>query len=225
MLSLDNIDFVKKSSKQVFHDSWKFKVTLPEWDITKLFNTISDIPCVDKSTVNITYEGHRAHASFEVTDQAFAEFMKMFIAQERGWFYTMTALPKSYGLYDPYDTITYKDILSSLSGLPTSASDKEHAEAIVKGDNKMSKVKTQKPTYYPSFMKFIKVIRSGPVTVAWIKSNKKVMIRKTKKDKDDLEKAMLMLFAKSQFDSEAAFHRWFRDQMKLFEEANNNAKN
>lgn len=49
----------------------------------------------------------------------------------------------------------------------------------------------------------------------------KFMVRKTKKDKDDLEKAMLMLFAKSQFSSEAAFHRWFRDQMKLFEEANN----
>ena len=88
----------------------------------------------------------------------------------------------------------------------------------------MSKVKMQPPTYYSIFRKFTKVIRSGPVTVAWIEG-KKVMVRKTKKDKDDLEKAMLMLYAKSQFGSEAAFHRWFRDQMKLFEEANNNAKN
>ena len=225
MLSLDNIDFVKKPSKQVFHDSWKFKVTLPEWDITKLFNTISDKPCVNQSTVNIAYEGCKALASFEVTDQAFAEFMKNFIVHERGWYFTMKALPKSYGLYDPYDTTTYRDIQSALSGLPIIEHRIEGQKwGVLKEDTKMSKVKTQEPTWYPKFRNFTKVIKSGPVTIAWI-FDKKVMVRKTKKDKDDLEKAMLMLYAKSQFGSEAAFHRWFRDQMKLFEEANNNAKN
>lgn len=231
MLSLDNINFIniKKPSKQVFHDQWKFKVTLPKWDITKLFNAIADKPYVNQNTVDITYDGDRcqAYASFEVIDQVFAEFMKDFIARERGWFYTMRACPSyTEEAYTEEDLkADYKRILSSLSGLPTDASDKEHAEAIVKGDTKMSKVKTQAPTYYPSFMKFTKVIRSGPVTVAWIPSKKKIMVRKTKKDKDDLEKAMLMLFAKSQFTSEAAFHRWFRDQMKLFKEAEDNAKN
>ncbi len=87
----------------------------------------------------------------------------------------------------------------------------------------MPKVKMQEPTHYPTFRKFTKVIRSGPVTIAWIEG-KKILVRKTKKDKDDLEKAMLMLYAKSQFGSEAAFHRWFRDQMKIFKEADKNEK-
>lgn len=303
MLSLDNIDFIKKPSKQIFHDRWKFTVYLPKWDADKLFEVIADDYRCDTSTINMEYILSHIEGSFEVTDYRFSEWLKGFIERQRGWRCTVTNIPKSYtdedarnnfgcwrfdvslstpdftelfnrwrhtdvknGIeivhefsnFDGSSSLTdlsfivrsselysslcdefkqkgyhfhvqhvipdYKRILSSLSGLPTDASDKEHAEAIVKEDNKMSKVKMQPPTYYSNFRKFTKVIRSGPVTVAWIEG-KKVMVRKTKKDKDDLEKAMLMLYAKSQFGSEAAFHRWFRDQMKLFEEADKNAKN
>lgn len=198
MLSLDNMqDFVQKPSKNLFVYRWKFKVTLPGYDTDKIHKAIMNSKYIDPYSIETELTPWKIDASFDVIDHGFAEFMKAFI-ERNGWHYTVTNITNTYSA----------------------------PSIVTKEDIKMPKVvKIQAPTYYPSFMKFIKVIRSGPVTVAWIKSNKKVMIRKTKKDKDDLEKAMLMLFAKSQFDSEAAFHRWFRDQMKLFKEAEDNAKN
>lgn len=231
MLSLNDIKRLTANSiygLNPCHDRWKFNVTIPSLDDSKLRKVIENSQYVDQSSITATYTPGKTVASFEVTDYSFSEWLKDCIRREHDmWWYAVDHIrePITVTPYTDEDfKLDYKRILSSISGLPIDASDKEHAEAIVKEDTKMSKVKTQAPTWYSSYKKFTKVIRSGPVTVAWIEG-KKVMVRKTKKDKDDLEKAMLMLYAKSQFSSEASFHRWFRDQMELFEEANKNAKN
>lgn len=196
MLSLDNIqDFVQKPSKNLFVYRWKFKVTLPGYDTDKIRKAITNSKYIDPYSIETELTPWKIDASFDVIDHGFAEFMKAFI-ERNGWHYTVTNITNTYSA----------------------------PSIVTEVDTKTPKVKTQAPTWYPRFRKFTKVVKSGPVTVAWI-FGKKVMVRKTKKDKDDPEKAMLMLFAKSQFDSEAGFHRWFRDQMDMFKEAEDNAKN
>ena len=183
---------------------WRFDVSLPTQNFTELFNRWRRTDVKDEIEIlrEFSYDDGRS----SLTDLSFiVRNYTLYLSlcgefKQKGYHFNSRRITKDGSTH-------YKQILSES-----------------KEDAKMSKVKMQPPTYYSSFRKFTKVIRSGPVTVAWIEG-KKFMVRKTKKDKDDTEKAMLMLFAKSQFSSEAAFHRWFRDQMKMFKEAENNAKN
>lgn len=208
MLSIDDITRFTANSiygMSQFHDRWNFWVSLPAEDEDKLIKVIAGSKYVDQNGVSTTYTPGRIDASFEVTSPGFSAEIKQYIIRH-GWRYNIDYIPGPLIADQQTSPIFLKTYY------------------IKEEDIKMPKVKTQTPTWYSSFRKFTKVIRSGPVTVAWINGDK-VMVRKTKKDKDDLEKAMLMLYAKSQFSSEAAFHRWFRDQMKIFKEAENNAKN
>lgn len=67
---------------------------------------------------------------------------------------------------------------------------------------------------------FNKVVINGPATIGWrYIGNKKFVIKKADNDAYDLEKAFLMLYAKSQFDNDEEFHKWFRTNMKQFREA------
>lgn len=67
---------------------------------------------------------------------------------------------------------------------------------------------------------FKKVVINGPATIGWrYIGNKKFVIKKADDDAYDLEKAFLMLYAKSQFDNDEKFHKWFRTNMKQFREA------
>lgn len=72
-------------------------------------------------------------------------------------------------------------------------------------------------------MRFTKVVVNGPATIAWVTTGrnpaKKVVIKKADGDIYDLEKAMLMCWAKSWFSDDTDFHKWFRINMKLFREA------
>lgn len=72
-------------------------------------------------------------------------------------------------------------------------------------------------------MRFTKVIVNGPATIAWVTTGrnpaKKVVIKKAYGDSYDLEKAMLMCWAKSWFSDDTDFHKWFRLNMKMFKEA------
>lgn len=71
--------------------------------------------------------------------------------------------------------------------------------------------------------RFTKVVVNGPATIAWVTTGrnpaKKVVIKKADGDVYDLEKAMLMCWAKSWFSDDTDFHKWFRLNMKMFEEA------
>lgn len=212
MLSLNDIkDFAANSiyglKTPKFNDRWRFKVSMPDWDANKIFKEIVDSQYsqyVNQNGIVSEYSPGRFDITFEVTSPGYSERIKQYIIKH-GWHYTIDYIP------DPLIADN-----NNINGVNT--------YFIKEEDIKMPKVKTQAPTHYPAYKKFSKVIKSGPVTVAWIEG-KKFMVRKTKKDKDDPEKAMLMLFAKSQFGSEAAFHRWFRDQMGMFKEAEDNAKN
>lgn len=216
------LSFIKHRSSIVYQFwYWTFHVSLPTPDFYELFNRWRRTDVKDE--IEIIREFSQSDCADSLTDLSFivrnyALYLSLYDEfKHKGYHFRVQCTPTD-------ENIQYKNLLSELSGLPISASDKEHADAIVKEGTTMSKVKTQEPTWYPRFRNFKNVIRSGPVTIAWI-FDKKVMIRKTKKDEDDLEKAMLMLYVKSQFSSEASFHRWFRDQMKIFEEADKNAKN
>ena len=72
-------------------------------------------------------------------------------------------------------------------------------------------------------MRFTKVVVNGPATIAWVTTgrnpSKKVIIKKADGDIYDLEKAMLMCWAKSWFSDDTDFHKWFKLNMKMFEEA------
>lgn len=72
-------------------------------------------------------------------------------------------------------------------------------------------------------MRFTKVVVNGPATIAWVTTGrnpaKKVVIKKADGDIYDLEKAMLLCWAKSWFSDDTDFHKWFRLNMKMFEEA------
>lgn len=76
-------------------------------------------------------------------------------------------------------------------------------------------------------MRFTKVIVNGPATIAWVTTGrnpaKKVIIKKADGDIYDLEKAMLLCWAKSWFSDDTDFHKWFRTNMKMFKEAYNEA--
>lgn len=72
-------------------------------------------------------------------------------------------------------------------------------------------------------MRFTKVIVNGPATIAWVTTGrnpaKKVAIKKADGDIYDLEKAMLLCWAKSWFSDDTDFHKWFKLNMKMFKEA------
>lgn len=72
-------------------------------------------------------------------------------------------------------------------------------------------------------MRFTKVVVNGPATIAWVTTGrnpaKKVVIKKADGDIYDLEKAMLMCWVKSWFSDDTDFHKWFKLNMKMFEEA------
>jgi hypothetical protein len=72
-------------------------------------------------------------------------------------------------------------------------------------------------------MRFTKVVVNGPATIAWVTTGrnpaKKVVIKKADGDIYDLEKAMLLCWAKSLFSDDTDFHKWFKLNMKMFEEA------
>ncbi len=207
MLSIDDISRFTANSiygLRQCNDRWKFGVSLPAEDENKLIKVIAGSKYVDQNGVRTIYTPGRIYASFEVTSHGFGEGIKQYIIRH-GWWYDIDYIPGPLIADQQTSPIFSKTYF------------------IKEEDIKMPKVKMQEPTHYPTFRKFTKVIRSGPVTIAWIEG-KKILVRKTKKDKDDLEKAMLMLYAKSQFGSEAAFHRWFRDQMKIFKEADKNEK-
>ena len=89
--------------------------------------------------------------------------------------------------------------------------------------------KEEKPMYKYLIVRpvFNKVIVNGPATIGFRTrmryNDKKFVIKKADDDAYDLEKAFLMLYAKSQFDSDEEFHKWFKVNMKMFKEAYNEA--
>ena len=103
------------------------------------------------------------------------------------------------------------------------------ARKIIKAYHGYEKeTKTMTPKTY-----FDKVIVNGPATIGFKKNGfkknyytgdtDKYIIKKADDDAYDLEKAFLMLYAKSQFDSDEEFHKWFKVNMKMFKEAYNEA--
>ena len=99
------------------------------------------------------------------------------------------------------------------------------ARKIIKAYHGYEKeTKTMTPKTY-----FDKVIVNGPATIGFKKNGfkknyytgdtDKYIIKKADGDAYDLEKAFLMLYAKSQFDSDEEFHKWFKVNMKMFKEA------